>query len=313
MGSENKICFLFHSTHPRRVWRIVLVSLILVQTVSIHTPTKGVTYVNGKFFCHTIVSIHTPTKGVTKPFYFPSACLSVSIHTPTKGVTHTPHLSPHGREFQSTHPRRVWQQDRQYFYNEFKFQSTHPRRVWRQSNAKSVATMLFQSTHPRRVWHLYSPFKPCLLSFNPHTHEGCDSQVCKYVQLPVCFNPHTHEGCDPNRRSARTFFQVSIHTPTKGVTLLIALLAKVWRFNPHTHEGCDSKRRGAILQRKEFQSTHPRRVWHAHLLQWRLGGCFNPHTHEGCDAPMAQLVKATGVSIHTPTKGVTSDGPDGLE
>ena len=45
------------------------------------------TYVNGKFFCHTIVSIHTPTKGVTKPFYFPSACLSVSIHTPTKGVT----------------------------------------------------------------------------------------------------------------------------------------------------------------------------------------------------------------------------------
>ena len=35
---------------------------------------------------------------------------------------------------------------------------------------------------------------------------------------------------------------------------------------------------------------------------------FNPHTHEGCDRKWAERQsEITAVSIHTPTKGVTSD------
>ena len=57
--------------------------------------------------------------------------------------------------------------------------------------------------------------------FNPHTHEGCDAISWVAVGLQESFNPHTHEGCDfcllrwwhPSR--------VSIHTPTKGVTVLL--------------------------------------------------------------------------------------------
>ena len=81
----------------------------LLNDVSIHTPTKGVTFycyqigwIRDSFNPHThegcdakeyvkdgykVVSIHTPTKGVTyngAPFLH---SVFVSIHTPTKGVT----------------------------------------------------------------------------------------------------------------------------------------------------------------------------------------------------------------------------------
>ena len=55
----------------------------------------------------------------------------------------------------------------------------------------------------------------------------------------MSFNPHTHEGCD-----------------TSSATIITASE----RFNPHTHEGCDFLRDGAGDDRKQFQSTHPRRV-----------------------------------------------------
>ena len=56
--------------------------------VSIHTPTKGVTFVD--FLndeTNKGVSIHTPTKGVTEIDGCVKANSKVSIHTPTKGVT----------------------------------------------------------------------------------------------------------------------------------------------------------------------------------------------------------------------------------
>ena len=53
------------------------------------------------------VSIHTPTQGVTfvKDDYVPE--LVVSIHTPTQGVTAQGSLTEAQYKFQSTHPRRV--------------------------------------------------------------------------------------------------------------------------------------------------------------------------------------------------------------
>ena len=54
-------------------------------------------------------------------------------------------------------------------------------------------------------------------------------------------------------------------------------------FNPHTHEGCD---------------------FHNRIFLMLLQG-FNPHTHEGCDKLTTDSEPNCGVSIHTPTKGVT--------
>ena len=55
--------------------------------VSIHTPTKGVTYKMGRDIKDKVVSIHTPTKGVTNAADIHISSAEVSIHTPTKGVT----------------------------------------------------------------------------------------------------------------------------------------------------------------------------------------------------------------------------------
>ena len=76
------------------------------------------------------------------------------------------------------------------------FQSTHPRRVWLGQTLLCIQLHLFQSTHPRRVWH----------------------SVAQYRSQQLCFNPHTHEGCDRNDEPISGVHQVSIHTPTKGVT-----------------------------------------------------------------------------------------------
>ena len=55
------------------------------------------------------------------------------------------------------------------------------------------------------------------------------------------FNPHTHEGCDFMLGKMPIGKAVSIHTPTKGVTLSVENPFLAWlSFNPHTHEGCDA-------------------------------------------------------------------------
>ena len=143
----------------------------------------------------------------------------------------------------------------------------------------------------------------------------------------MSFNPHTHAGCDATMLIPSPQDRVSIHTPTQGVTLIsltsLAILKfqsthprRVWQqntrsvcycqcFNPHTHAGCDVGRLRHISSIKSFQSTHPRRVWpwsgqtihgdygfqsthprrvwpSAFPLNSRYSG-FNPHTHAGCD------------------------------
>ena len=54
--------------------------------------------------------------------------------------------------------------------------------------------------------------------------------------------------------------RISIHTPTKGVTLIIDLLSPLtFDFNPHSHEGSDTAVPLEVLPSIVFQSTLPRR------------------------------------------------------
>ena len=98
-------------------------------------------------------------------------------------------------------------------------------------------------------------------SLNPHTHAGCDFLHGGNLASRRSFNPHTHAGCDNRYKCNYTRRRVSIHTPTQGVTL------SSHRVDDHY----------------QFQSTHPRRVWHSLNAKWEKGGSFNPHTHAGCD------------------------------
>ena len=128
---------------------------------------------------------------------------------------------------------------------------------------------------------LYTP----ICGFNPHTHEGCDLSPKKIVPLHQVSIHTPTKGVTLDHRLYPSHHLVSIHTPTKGVTYSSRPnFLPYLRFNPHTHEGCDS----------------------ICMSKFPLSYCFNPHTHEGCDAALLRVLQALGtVSIHTPTKGVT--------
>ena len=132
-----------------------------------------------------------------------------------------------------------------------------------------------------------------ILCFNPHTHEGCDSRV-SYLKSFQYVSIHTPtKGVTMDQEHTAQRWQVSIHTPTKGVTAAQPMPPPGnASFNPHTHEGCDSC---------------------SDLIR-SCSTCFNPHTHEGCDAYHQPHTYQWAVSIHTPTKGVTQmTGKRGIE
>ena len=95
-------------------------------------------------------------------------------------------------KFQSTHPRRVRQNQIIQNSRDSVFQSTHPRRVRLGKCAMRKILTLFQSTHPRRVRQAAVFSFAIIDSFNPRTHVGCDSN--EWLQI--------------------SFIAVSIHAPT---------------------------------------------------------------------------------------------------
>ena len=126
-----------------------------------------------------------------------------------------------------------------------RFQSTHPRRVWLWKEGYERCWLRFQSTHPRRVWQ-----ESTSLSDSSNLFQSTHPRRVWLLSM-LRF----------------TYKDVSIHTPTQGVTHL------------------------RLPQRliPMFQSTHPRRVWPDGNIGECAVDCFNPHTHAGCDGMDATL------------------------
>ena len=186
--------------------------------------------------------------------------------------------------FQSTHPRRVWQDARWCYTHFLEFQSTHPRRVWLTLIGEDFNQSTFQSTHPRRVWpNLATEISKADMFQSTHPR-----RVWPYKIIQRCkwnsFNPHTHAGCDNVDLMCMNSQCVSIHTPTQGVTVAMFRYTKITQVSIHTPtQGVTSPRTG-IVRNNMFQSTHPRRVWRLWVLSDGLDiRGFNPHTHAGCD------------------------------
>ena len=168
------------------------------------------------------VSIHTPTQGVTINGPTGAACTFVSIHTPTQGVTlRLSQRMAISRLFQSTHPRRVWQDIAIGEVVLKGFQSTHPRRVWLLQPLRSSLNGCFNPHTHAGCDDVVASLAPRPISFNPHTHAGCDTSFRGRVVTSCGFNPHTHAGCDIKLFNRIIIRNVSIHTPTQGVTLYL--------------------------------------------------------------------------------------------
>ena len=140
------------------------------------------------------------------------------------------------------------------------------------------------------------------------------------------------------------WLNISIHTPTRGVTKFCTGSGSFPKFQSTLPQGEWQNLSNLLLFEPQFQSTLPqgewllKKVWqstisyfnpHSHkgsddhkIRHWTLHGYFNPHSHKGSD----NFAKAIGkilnisihtlrqilsyeckyISIHTPTRGVTS-------
>ena len=57
--------------------------------------------------------------------------------------------------------------------------------------------------------------------FNPHSHKGSDVEWNGAMPTVFYFNPHSHKGSDFYDCILESYKEISIHTPTRGVTVLL--------------------------------------------------------------------------------------------
>ena len=132
-----------------------------------------------------------------------------------------------------------------------RFQSTLPRREWHILGVRRKYGMKFQSTLPRREWR------------------GCRTWCRSYRNN---FNPHSREGSDAFPNYYSIIFEISIHTPAKGVTNLGRQTdTPNIDFNPHSREGSDQILLPPKRCKFKFQSTLPRREWQVRQVGVNLG------------------------------------------
>ena len=193
---------------------------------------------------------------------FSSSTDIVSIHTPTQGVTQARAAMLNAEQFQSTHPRRVWQIPLPAI--EACEVSIHTptqgvTRVYVDGDGNTIVSIhtptqgvtlnflwktnkvKFQSTHPRRVWRRIAIIR-CSLNEFQSTHPRRVWHLFIVEAIFLIMFQSTH----PRR-------------VWQGIAILLYLTMD--GFNPHTHAGCDS---GLQIFLNLFRR-------------------FNPHTHAGCD------------------------------
>ena len=143
--------------------------------------------------------------------------------------------------FQSTHLHEVWLAAPVLIFQFRKFQSTHLHEVW---HCYWIGFTWLYGFNPHTYMRCDSESKHLTRfprGFNPHTYMRCDFTLSSKEKTPIvfqsthlhevwlravilpssallCFNPHTYMRCDRVIRTTRTFLDVSIHTPTWGVT-----------------------------------------------------------------------------------------------
>ena len=175
---------------------------------------------------------------------------------------------------------------------------------------KLVSGKQFQSTLPRGERRSLQGILLWFSYFNPHSHEGSDLIISKQITIDtyfnphshegsdlyadintpplVYFNPHSHEGSDPLKSDTHQTTAISIHTPTRGATILQIYRLAFLLFQ-------------STLPRGERQTSNARSI---PLLY------FNPHSHEGSDASKPFNPSGKTISIHTPTRGATYTDAD---
>ena len=126
-----------------------------------------------------------------------------------------------GREFQSTHPRGVRQDEASAIIDVLQFQSTHPRGVrLMEERTTAYDELQFQSTHPRGVRRGHvAALQAFLLGFNPRTRVGCDANCVTIGYGTNLVSIHAPAwGATSRFFETSAYEKVSIHAPAWGAT-----------------------------------------------------------------------------------------------
>ena len=209
---------MFQSTHPRRVWQHLFYTMFQLWCFNPHTHAGCDYWLNAELSAWRVFQSTHPRRVWQRSniYLCGSVCFNPHTHAGcdydikfsyTSKKCFNPHTHAgcdgvciyHGRflyMFQSTHPRRVWQNWlAKYEENNpvsihtptqgvtesknFNFRnrgvSIHtPTQGVTESKTAMLEYIKFQSTHPRRVWLITTIQIWIWTGFNPHTHAGCD-------------------------------------------------------------------------------------------------------------------------------------------
>ena len=240
---------------------------MIVCDISIHTPTQGVT-IHGILTLNRYVNFnpHSHAGSDRGAIWQKLLLMNFNPHSHAGSddyvVTHTEVVS----WFQSTLPRREWHNIHSTFHNYLYFNPhSHAGSDW--SGIKKLPNF----------WY-----------FNPHSHAGSDQSLSTIRGDISNFNPHSHAGSDYMIKKDTQHKEISIHTPTQGVT-------PFYHIPPHgcfisIHTPTQGVTRKPELAGK-FQSTLPRREWHFYVMSATPQVAnFNPHSHAGSDFTINILV-----------------------
>ena len=120
----------------------------------------------------------------------------ISIHTPTRGVTYVPDTNNSNEIFQSTLPQGEWPWTVLRMSDFLPISIHTPTRGVTGDYIKAGDILLFQSTLPQGEWRLSNRRSYGRMYFNPHSHKGSDVFLDSVIEVK----------------------DISIHTPTRGVT-----------------------------------------------------------------------------------------------
>ena len=139
-------------------------------------------------------------------------------------------------------------------------------------------------TPTRGVTHLGGYSLSEVKNFNPHSHKGSDTGEDILKHFAQDFNPHSHKGSDVWQKFKQQWYLISIHTPTRGVTVVLVALSGVYVISIHTPtRGVTLMTFDELKKRENFNPHSHKGSDGVESARNRLLLNFNPHSHKGSD------------------------------
>ena len=192
--------------------------------ISIHTPKKGVTNRSIFLFSSGIFQSTLPRREWRWYDMILYAVWGISIHTPKKGVTvHAVRIAAPFTEFQSTLPRREWHEKFLKYFYDIMISIHTPKKGVTGLATRNILRIGYFNPHSQEGSDfgllLISPFAVKFQSTLPRREWRIVGVELEYFYKH--FNPHSQEGSDAFKRGLEEYKRISIHTPKKGVTIVV--------------------------------------------------------------------------------------------